>query len=228
MLLLLCNEQKIMKVININLFILGVLYPFIIYFLNKYLWVFFLFFSLLWFLKFIFLYNKKSVINIEDKQENKLIGSEFAKVFKSYSSFLNNKYISFIFFALFLFMFIIKFINIKYEILIYLYPAFIYIMFFTIFIYNIKEKSLIEYFAEIEHKLRKLPPLNYKEKKYTRKLTYIWSIFFILNAVICIILSLFKNKEYWLFYTGIAGYILTAMFFILERILRSFFMKFVK
>ena len=53
-------------------------------------------------------------------------------------------------------------------------------------------------------------------------------IFFLISALICIFLSLLENKKYWFFYTGVAGYLLTGMLFISERILRSKLIKIIK
>ena len=139
-----------MKIINSSLFILGIAYPFIIYFFSKSLWIFFLF------------------------------------------------------------------------------PVIIYIIFFAVFMYKINEKPLIQSFAELEHKIRNLAPLTNKEKRYTHILTYIWAYFFLISALICIFLSLLENKKYWFFYTGVAGYLLTGMLFISERILRSKLIKIIK
>lgn len=210
-----------MKIISIFLFITGILYPFIIYFLNSYLWLFFLLFSILWLIKFILICNNKNIV--EENYKN-----EFVKILKSYTAILNNKYVSLSLFLLFLLMFFIKFMEIKNEEIIYLYPTLIYIIFFIIFIYNIKEKPIIISFAEIEHKIRKLPPLNIKEKKYTLILTYIWACFFLISAVLSIILSLLENKIYWLFYTGVLGYFLIGALFIIERLFRYKIIKIIK
>lgn len=212
-----------MKIINISTFLLGAVYPFIIYFFNQDLWLFFLIFSLLWLIKFILLSNIENNKIMDNKNMN-----EFVKIFQSYSYFLNNRYMSFLLFILFFVMFIIKFMNIQYELLMYMYPVVIYITFFAVFINNIKERPLIESFATLEHKIRGLQPLSEKEKKYTKQLTYIWSYFFLVNAAVCMLLSLIDDKKYWVFYTGAAGYILTGLLFILERIFRSKIIKLMK
>ncbi len=210
-----------MKIINISLFILGLLYPFVIYLFNKYLWIFFLLFSLLWLVKFIFTCSGKNSVVKENK-------SEFVKIFRSYSLFFGSKYMSFIFFLLFFLMFIIKYMNMQLEEVIYIYPVIIYIIFFAVFIYKVKDKPLIQSFAELEHKIRNLAPLTNKEKRYTYILTYIWSFFFLASALLCIFLSLLENKKYWVFYTGAAGYMLTGLLFISERLLRSKIIKIMK
>lgn len=210
-----------MKIINSSLFILGAAYPFVIYFFNKYVWIFFLLFSLLWLVKFILLYSGKYSAVKESR-------NEFVKIFQSYSFIFSNKYMSLLFFLLFFLMFVIKYFNIQFENVIYIYPVIIYIIFFAVFMYNIKEKPLIESFAELEHKIRNLAPLTNKEKRYTHILTYIWSYFFLASALLCIFLSLLENKKYWLFYTGVAGYMLTGILFILERVLRSNIIKLMK
>ena len=125
-------------------------------------------------------------------------------------------------------MFIIKYMNMQFEEVIYIYPVIIYVIFFAVFMYKIKEKPLIQSFAELEHKVRNLAPLTNKEKRYTYILTYIWSFFFLASALLCIFLSLFENKTYWVFYTGVAGYMLTGLLFISERLLRSKIIKIMK
>lgn len=210
-----------MKIINSSLFISGLLYPFVIYFFNKYLWIFFLLFSLLWLVKFIFIYSGRNSAVKESK-------NEFVKIFQSYSLFFGSKHMSFVFFLLFFFMFIIKYMNMQFEEVIYIYPVIIYVIFFAVFMYKIKEKPLIQSFAELEHKVRNLAPLTNKEKRYTYILTYIWSFFFLASALLCIFLSLFENKTYWVFYTGVAGYMLIGLLFISERLLRSKIIKIMK
>lgn len=210
-----------MKIINSSLFISGLLYPFVIYFFNRYLWIFFLLFSLLWLVKFIFIHSSKNSVVKESK-------NEFVKIFQSYSFIFGSKYMSFLFFMLFFLMFIIKYMDMQFEELIYIYPVIIYILFFAVFIYKIKEKPLIQSFAELEHKIRNLAPLTNKEKRYTYILTYIWSYFFLASALLCIFLSLLENKKYWVFYTGAAGYMLTGLLFISERLLRSKIIKIMK
>ena len=135
---------------------------------------------------------------------------------------------SFAFFLLFFFMFIIKYMNMQFEEVIYIYPVIIYIIFFVVFMYEVKEKPLIQSFAELEHKIRNLAPLTNKEKRYTYILTYIWSYFFLASALLCIFLSLLENKKYWVFYTGAAGYMLTGLLFISERLLRHKIIKIMK
>lgn len=210
-----------MKIINSSLFILGIAYPFIIYFFSKSLWIFFLFFSLLWLVKFILLCSGK--YSTVKKSNNELV-----KIFQSYSVFFSSKGVSLLFFLLFFLMFFIKYMDIQFEEVIYIYPIIIYIIFFTVFMYKINEKPLIQSFAELEHKIRNLAPLTNKEKRYTHILTYIWAYFFLISALICIFLSLLENKKYWFFYTGVAGYLLTGMLFISERILRSKLIKIIK
>ncbi len=212
-----------MKIINSSLFILGLLYPFIIYFFSKYLWIFFLLFSLLWLVKFIFIFIHSGKNSAVKESKN-----EFVKIFQSYSLFLGSKYMSFAFFLLFFFMFIIKYMNMQFEEVIYIYPVIIYIIFFAVFMYEVKEKPLIQSFAELEHKIRNLAPLTNKEKRYTYILTYIWSYFFLASALLCIFLSLLENKKYWVFYTGAAGYMLTGLLFISERLLRHKIIKIMK
>ncbi len=212
-----------MKIINSSLFILGLLYPFIIYFFSKYLWIFFLLFSLLWLVKFIFIFIHSGKNSAVKESKN-----EFVKIFQSYSLFFGSKYMSFAFFLLFFFMFIIKYMNMQFEEVIYIYPVIIYIIFFVVFMYEVKEKPLIQSFAELEHKIRNLAPLTNKEKRYTYILTYIWSYFFLASALLCIFLSLLENKKYWVFYTGAAGYMLTGLLFISERLLRHKIIKIMK
>ena len=54
---------------------------------------------------------------------------------------------------------------------------------------------------------------------YTKKVTYAWCLFFILNASISII-SIFLSEEWWLFYNGFLSYILIACMFGVEYLCR--------
>lgn len=212
-----------MKMINISLSILGIMYPFIIYFFNKYVWILLLILSLLWLSKFIALKNNERDINI-----NKVHNYKYVAIFQSYFSLFNSKNMALLLFSIFFIMFFVRIMGKKYDVIIYLYPIFIYISLFIAFIHNIKEKPIVEQFAEMEHKIRNLPTLNKKEKKYTRKLTYIWSVYFLLNIFICLFLLTLDNKAYWLLYTGIIGYFLIGLLFISEKLLRNKIISIIK
>lgn len=76
---------------------------------------------------------------------------------------------------------------------------------------------VIEVFARRHVKI-----LSDSEIKYCRKLTAIWSLFFLFNGSISMIISLSKNMEYWIIYNGFISYVLIGMFFLIEMTYRYY------
>ncbi len=59
---------------------------------------------------------------------------------------------------------------------------------------------------------------------YTRKLTYIWSVFMFLNFLISAA-TIFMSKEIWALYNGIISYILVGLLFGVEYTIRMIFKR---
>jgi len=67
------------------------------------------------------------------------------------------------------------------------------------------EVSLVERFALMFH-----PDLSAQEQRYCRRLTIIWSVFFIINGSIALVLSLWGTFFAWTLYNGFIAYLLVG------------------
>lgn len=103
------------------------------------------------------------------------------------------------------------------------YPVFINTSFLVLFLVSVDgDKSIIYSFAELGY--RNLPhnPSNKAVRRYCLKVTYIWCCFFVLNAVLSLILIIYGSMEMWAFYTGFLSYVLMGCLFAVEFIVRCF------
>lgn len=60
------------------------------------------------------------------------------------------------------------------------------------------------------------------EIKYCRKLTVIWSVFFIVNGGVSVVISLGRNMDSWIFYNGFLSYIMIGLLFSIEMTYRYY------
>lgn len=68
------------------------------------------------------------------------------------------------------------------------------------------EQTLVERLARLQH-----PDLPPEGVRYTRRITQIWCVFFILNGGISAVLVLFRQYEWWAVYSGLLSYLLMGM-----------------
>lgn len=101
----------------------------------------------------------------------------------------------------------------------FFYPVLVNLIFFIIFISSLKNEAIITKIAKARE-----PNLPEIAEIYTRNLTKIWAIFFVINGSICAILPLF-SENLWLIYTGILSYFLIATLFFSEILYRKIFLK---
>lgn len=100
------------------------------------------------------------------------------------------------------------------------YPAFINLLIFIIFFSSIFQKeTIIQKMARIME-----PDIKPKALSYTRKLTYVWSLFLFLNFSVAFY-SIFANHSFWMFYNGFLSYFLCGMLFIIEYFIRIRFKR---
>jgi uncharacterized membrane protein len=83
--------------------------------------------------------------------------------------------------------------------------------------------SLIERLARIQH-----PDLPPEGVIYTRRVTQIWCVFFIVNGSIALVTALWSSFEIWSLYNGLIAYLLMGILFIGEYIVRMKTQKHVK
>ena len=96
-------------------------------------------------------------------------------------------------------------------------------LFFGKTLLNGKGPSLIERFAKLS--FPQIPPLL---SRYCRYLTFIWTIFFAINVLVCIILALYAPVEWWTLYTGVIILVLSGLLIIVEYIWRHFYFRTMK
>jgi len=75
--------------------------------------------------------------------------------------------------------------------------------------------SLIERLARIQH-----PDLPPEGIVYTRRVTWIWCAFFIVNGSIAFATALWSSFEFWSLYNGLIAYILVGILLVGEYIVR--------
>jgi len=98
------------------------------------------------------------------------------------------------------------------------YPAFINFGLLIVFITSlISPISIIERIARISE-----PDLTDKAIAYTRKVTWVWSLFFLLNGGLAAITALWASEEIWLLYNGFIAYVLIFTLFLGELIVREY------
>ncbi len=100
-----------------------------------------------------------------------------------------------------------------------LYPVVMSLSFFTIFSYSLyKPPAVITLIA------RSKEPLTINGLVYTEKVTKVWCWFFIINALVAL-WTVFQHQDYWLIYNGLISYLLMAVLFICEWLIRKKFNK---
>lgn len=126
------------------------------------------------------------------------------------------------FFISFLFtLFVILFFYITHINAVKYYPACINFVVFLIFFTSIFSKeTVIQRITRIAED-RELPEIV---QKYTRNLTYVWSVFLFCNFCAALI-TVFLSDEIWTVYNGIISYVLTGFLFGIEYIVRINFKR---
>lgn len=80
--------------------------------------------------------------------------------------------------------------------------------------------SFIERIARIKE-----PDLSEAGVRYTRRVTQVWCIFFILNGTAAFITACFMSHEIWSIYNGLIAYILIGLLFGIEYLFRQRFRR---
>ena len=100
------------------------------------------------------------------------------------------------------------------------YPVIVnFLLFILFFSSTFQEKTIIQRFALLAEPNAKPPVLD-----YTRKLTYYWSAFMLINAIISAI-TVVLPKNIWIIYNGFVSYFLVGLFFVIEYIIRINFKR---
>lgn len=98
------------------------------------------------------------------------------------------------------------------------YPVLISLAFAAAFGWSLlSPPSLIERFARIRH-----PDLPPRGQAYCRKVTLVWFLWLVINAVVSAALALWGDVGLWALWTGLISYLVMGLLFIGEIGLRRF------
>ena len=97
------------------------------------------------------------------------------------------------------------------------YPLIVNISFFSFFFISLfNPPTVIERFAR---KQQHDGELSADALRYTRRVTQVWCLFFIVNASISV-WTVYHSREMWLLYNGLLSYLLTALLMGVEFLVR--------
>ena len=101
-----------------------------------------------------------------------------------------------------------------------IYPVVVSFSFLLFFGYSlINPPSIIERIARLQE-----PDLPAEGVIYTRNVTKIWCVFFLLNGSIALYTSFFTSLEIWTLYNGLVSYLIMGCLFAGELIVRKFYL----
>lgn len=102
----------------------------------------------------------------------------------------------------------------------FLYPLLVNLAFFTFFTISLfHPPTVIERIAR-----RQRPELPESAVAYTRKVTQVWCVFFVLNGGVSA-MTIFHSETWWILYNGVISYILIGLMLVGEYWVRMRMMK---
>jgi uncharacterized membrane protein len=102
-----------------------------------------------------------------------------------------------------------------------LYPALMNLLMFSLFFSSLfTSSSLVERIARLRE-----PDLPTQAIKYTRKVTMIWCVFFVLNGAIALWTACCASLLTWSWYNGLIAYLLMGAVFIGEWSYRVYYVR---
>ena len=97
-----------------------------------------------------------------------------------------------------------------------LYPSLISLSLLLVFGFSLcQSQTIIEKIARISE-----PDLAEAGVRYTRRVTYVWCVFFILNGSAALYTALFSSMKIWTLYNGLISYLLMGTLFAVEYSVR--------
>lgn len=99
------------------------------------------------------------------------------------------------------------------------YPVVVNLVLLTMFGYSLYQPpSIIERFARIKHEV-----LPASAVQYTRNVTWIWCLFFIVNGSIALFTCIWGDLRIWTLYNGVISYFMIGMLLCGEWLVRKWF-----
>jgi uncharacterized membrane protein len=96
------------------------------------------------------------------------------------------------------------------------YPVFVSLLFFSVFSFSLfYPPTVVERLARMED-----PDLPPKGVVYTRKVTLVWSAFFLVNAAISLFTIWYQDRWLWSLYNGCISYVLMGLLMAAEMSVR--------
>lgn len=98
-----------------------------------------------------------------------------------------------------------------------MYPVVVSLSFLAIFSYSlVKPPSVVEMIARLHEEL------DDEGVIYTRKVTKVWCVFFIVNALIATGTVFYNDEKIWLLYNGLISYLIMGTLMAVEFVVRFF------
>lgn len=102
------------------------------------------------------------------------------------------------------------------ELALKFYPVVVSLSFLTIFAYSlVKPPTVVQIIASRQEQLDENGVI------YTRKVTQVWCVYFIMNALIATWTIYHEDQTLWLMYNGLISYILMALLMAIEFLIRK-------
>lgn len=103
----------------------------------------------------------------------------------------------------------------------YWYPVLVNLMMLAVFGGSLfAGQTVIEKLARLQQ-----PDLPEKAVRYTRRVTQVWCVFFIINGTLAALLVRLGRYDWWAVYTGVIAYVLMGMLFAGEWLYRKLVLK---
>lgn len=103
----------------------------------------------------------------------------------------------------------------------YWYPVLVNLMMLAVFGGSLfAGQTVIERLARLQQ-----PDLPEKAVRYTRRVTQVWGVFFIINGTLAALLARLGRYDWWAVYTGVIAYVLMGMLFAGEWLYRKLVLK---
>lgn len=97
-----------------------------------------------------------------------------------------------------------------------LYPVLVNLSLFGVFFISLfGTESVVEKLARLQQ-----PELSDRARGYTRRVTQVWCVFFVINGGIAFYTALFASREVWLMYNGLIAYVLMGLLAGIEWLVR--------
>ena len=95
------------------------------------------------------------------------------------------------------------------------YPVIVNLIWLLVFSFSLAGESVIEKFAKLKE-----PQLSEKGRRYCRKVTVVWCVFFIINGSLALDSAINRSDVWWALYNGLIAYALIGLMFVVEWLVR--------